>query len=48
MSDASWRFHEVEKRVQELEEVAIKQRRYMIFLNACLLTSFIFLLMAVI
>ena len=47
MSDTSWRFYEVEKRVHELEEVVIKQRRFMIFLNVCLLTSFIFLLMAV-
>ena len=48
MSDTSWRFYEVEKRVQELEEIVIKQRRFMIFINACLLTSFIFLLMTVI
>ena len=52
MSDPSWRFYEVEKRVEELEEVVIKQRRFMIFinifLNACLLTSSILVLMAVI
>ena len=48
MSGPSWRFYEVEKRVEELEAVVIKQRRFMIFLDACLLTSFIFLLMAVI
>lgn len=47
MSDPSWRFYEVEKRVEELEAVVNKQRRFMIFLNVCLLTSFIFLLMAV-
>lgn len=49
MSDTSWRFYEIEKRVEELEEVVLKQRRFMTFLNAwCLLVSIIFLLMAVV
>lgn len=49
MSDTSWRFYEIEKRVEELEEVVLKQRRFMILLNAwCLLVSIIFLLMAVV
>ena len=48
MSDPSWRFYEVEKRVEELEEVANKQLRFMIFLNACLFTSFICLLLVVV
>ena len=48
MSDPSWRFYEVEKRVEELEAVVIKQRRFMIFVSACLLTSSILVLMAVI
>ena len=48
MSDPSWRFYEVEKRVEELEAVVIKQRRFMLLVDACLLTSTIFLLMAVI
>ena len=48
MSDPSWRFYEVEKRVQELEEVVIKQRRFMIFLDACLFTLFICLLLVVV
>ena len=48
MSDTSWRFYELEKRVEELEEVVIKQRRFMIFLNACLFTSFIALLMVIV
>lgn len=49
MSDTSWRFYEVEKRVEVLEVVVLKQRRFMIFLNAwCLLVSLIFLLMAVV
>ena len=48
MSDTSWRFYEVEKRMEELEEVVIKQRRFMIFLNACLFTLFICLLLVVV
>ena len=48
MSDPSWRFYEVEKRVEELEAVVIKQRRFMILIDACLLTSCILVLMAVI
>ena len=48
MRDPSWQIHEVSKRVKELEAVVNKQRRFMIFLDACLLTSFVFLLMAVI
>ena len=48
MSDPSWRFYEIEKRVEELEEIVIKQRRFMIFINACVFVSFIFLLMAIV
>ena len=48
MSDPSWRFYEVEKRAEEFEAVVLKLHRFMIFLNACLLASFIFLLMAII
>ena len=48
MIDPSWRFYEVKKRMEELEAVVLKQRRFMIFLNACLLISFIFLLMTII
>ena len=48
MIDPSWRFYEVKKRMEELEAVVLKQRRFMIFLNACMLTSVICLLMVVI
>ena len=48
MSDPSWRFYEVEKRVEELEAVVLKQRRFMILLDACMWASFIVLLMMVI
>ena len=48
MSDTSWRFYEVEKRVEELEAVVIKQRRSMLFLNAVLMVTVISLLMVVI
>ena len=47
MSDTSWRFYEVEKRLEELEAVVLKQRRFMILLNACMWASFIALLMVV-
>lgn len=43
-----WRFYEIEKRTEELEDAVLKQRRFMIFLNACLWVSFIALLMAII
>ena len=48
MSDTSWRFYEVEKRVEELEAVVLKQYRFMIFLNAFLFTSVIAMLMTII
>ena len=48
MSDTSWQFYELEKRMEELEEVVIKQRRFMIFLSACLFTSSIALLMVIV
>lgn len=48
MSDTSWRFYEVEKRAEELEVAVLKQRRFMIFLNACLWVSFIALLMVIV
>ena len=48
MSDPGWRFYEVEKRVEELEAVVIKQRRFMILLNACLFTLSIAILTMVI
>lgn len=43
-----WRFYEIEKRSEELEDAVLKLRRFMIFLNACLWVSFIALLMVVI
>ena len=48
MSDTSWRFYEVEKRMEELEEVVLKQRRLMIFLDAWLMAVVIALLMVVV
>ena len=43
-----WRFYEIEKRTEELEEVVLKQRRLMIFLDAWLMAVVIALLMVVI
>ena len=40
-----WRFYEIEKRAEELEDAVLKLRRFMIFLNAFLWGSFIALLM---
>ena len=48
MSDTSWRFYEVEKRVEELEDAMHSLRRSMIFLNACVFAAFIALLTMVI
>lgn len=42
-----WRFYEIEKRAEELEDAVLKLRRFMIFLNAFLWGSFIALLMIV-
>lgn len=46
--DPNRRFHEVEKRVEELEAVVDKQRRFMIVINACLFALFIALLTAIV
>ena len=43
-----WRFYEIEKRSEELEDAVLKLRRFMILLNAFLWGSFIALLMVVI
>lgn len=48
MGDTSWRFHKAEQRIEELEVAVLKQRRFMIFLNACLWVSFIALLMVIV
>lgn len=48
MSDTSWRFYEIEKRAEELEDAVLKLRRFVILLDACLFTTFIALLMVVI
>ena len=46
MSDTSWRFYEIEKRVEELEAVVIKQRRSVVLLNARVFALFIALFIA--
>ena len=43
-----WRFYEIEKRTEELEEVVLKQRRLMILLDAWLMAVVIALLTVVI
>ena len=36
MNDTSWRFYEIEKRVEELEKMLVSLRRFTIFALACL------------